>query len=69
MSYTAYCFHPHYLNHTTGDSHPESPKRLEQLDKYIRNNNNYSSLLYVQPRKADPKVLTYAHDINYIQSI
>jgi len=69
MSYTAYCFHPHYLHHKTGDSHPESPKRLEILDKYIRNNNNYSSLLYVQPRKADPAVLSYAHDPDYVQMI
>ncbi|MCX8123826.1 MAG: histone deacetylase [Spirochaetes bacterium] len=69
MSYTAYCFHPHYLHHKTGDSHPESPKRLEILDKYIRNNNNYSSLLYVPPRKANPDVLFYAHDPEYVATI
>jgi acetoin utilization deacetylase AcuC-like enzyme len=69
MSYTAYCFHPHYLHHKTGDSHPESPKRLEILDKYIRTNKNYSSLLYVQPRKAHPDVLFYAHDPEYVSMI
>ncbi len=69
MSYTAYCFHPHYLHHKTGDSHPESPKRLEILDKYIRSNSNYSSLLYVQPRKAEPDILLYAHDPEYVQMI
>ena len=57
-----------YLNHDTGQGHPERPDRvtvvIDHLKK-IKSNN----LIWKKPKKFDPKYLEYAHDKNYLNNV
>ena len=57
-----------YLNHDTGQGHPERPDRvtvvIDHLKK-IKSNN----LIWKKPKKFDPKYLEYAHDKNYLDNV
>ena len=57
-----------YLNHDTGEGHPEKPDRvtvvIDNLKKIKPKN-----LLWMKPKKFDYKYLELAHDKNYLHKI
>ena len=57
-----------YLNHNTGEGHPERAERvtvvLDHLKKIKQKN-----LIWKKPSKFDLKYLEYAHDKNYLDNI
>ena len=57
-----------YLNHDTGEGHPEKPDRvtvvIDNLQKLQPKN-----LLWMQPKKFDYTYLELAHDTNYLHQI
>jgi acetoin utilization deacetylase AcuC-like enzyme len=63
---TAYLYDPVYLEHDTGDSHPERPGRLLAIDGRFKEADWYSSLLRIEPRLADLSIIELAHDPNYV---
>lgn len=69
MYHTGYLFDPIFLAHDTGDVHPENYHRLEVLQKHVSSYPGYTSLLNIQPRRATPEQLAYAHAMTYIESI
>lgn len=63
---TGYLWAPVYLEHDTGDGHPERPGRLLAIDDRLSQAAWYASLLQLEPREADLGALELVHDPEYI---
>lgn len=63
---TGYLWAPVYLEHDTGDEHPERPGRLLAIDDRLRQADWYASLLQLEPREADLGPVELVHDPEYI---
>ena len=55
-----------YLNHETGQGHPE---RADRVSVVIENLKKKKDLIWKKPEKFDHKYLRSAHDVNYIKEV
>ena len=69
MSTVGFFYHPDYLNHDTGDGHPERPDRLRYLMKHLLHSNVWHDLYHLQPLRADEQWITMVHPETYISMI
>ena len=60
---------PLYLKHSNGPGHPESPQRLEAIDRMINGFPAKDQLVPVTPRDATAEELEWVHDSRYIKRI
>ncbi len=58
-----------YLEHTMGEHHPESPKRLEVIYRMVEGEPALASLPCVEPRPAAEEEIASIHTPAYIESI
>ncbi|HIP40651.1 MAG TPA: histone deacetylase [Desulfocapsa sulfexigens] len=56
----------HFLQHDTGDDHPEIPLRLQTIQSSLEESDCFSSLAFISPHTADRKWLTAAHSENWL---
>ena len=57
-----------YLNHDTGQGHPERPDRVKTIIDHFRKVSP-KNLIWEKPKKFDLKYLEFAHDKNYLDSV
>ena len=57
-----------YLNHDTGQGHPEKPDRVTIVIDHLKKV-KFKNLIWKKPTKFDLKYLALAHDKNYLNSI
>jgi acetoin utilization deacetylase AcuC-like enzyme len=57
-----------YLNHDTGQDHPERADRVTVIIKHLKKL-NYKDLIWRKPTKFDLDYLQLAHDKNYLKSV
>jgi acetoin utilization deacetylase AcuC-like enzyme len=63
---TGYLWDPLFLEHDTGAGHPERPERLSAVDRGLRSEPWYGSLLQLEPREASVEELEAVHEPGYI---
>ena len=69
MKKTGLVYHPDYLKHKTGFSHPESPERLSACLKALKDSQYYEKLHKIDPTPATIDQIAYVHDRDYIQFV
>jgi len=57
-----------YLNHHTGEGHPERPDRVTAVIDHLKKIKS-KNLIWKKPEKFDLKYLALAHDKNYLDNI
>ena len=57
-----------YLNHNTGQGHPEKPDRVTIVIDHLKKV-KFKNLIWKKPTKFDLKYLALAHDENYLNNI
>ena len=57
-----------YLNHHTGEGHPERPDRVTTVINHLKKVKS-KNLIWKKPEKFDLKYLEYAHDKNYLDNV
>jgi acetoin utilization deacetylase AcuC-like enzyme len=58
-----------YLNHITGEYHPESPQRLQRIYRMLEDPELAGRFIAVSPRAATKEELALNHDRDYIERI
>lgn len=66
---TAVIYSEHFLHHNTGPGHPESPERLRRIIEYLKNNSQFKSLEFFEPRPASVQEIEFVHTKDYIQRV
>ena len=69
MSKVGFLYHPDYLNHDTGDGHPERPDRLRYLMRHLLQSHVWHDLHHLHPVRADEKWIAVVHPESYIEKI
>jgi acetoin utilization deacetylase AcuC-like enzyme len=67
--HTGLVFHPDYLKHDSGKSHPENAERLSHLLAHLERKGTLSKLQSIQPYSASLKWLEAVHDPSYIRKV
>ncbi len=67
MAKTGFIYHPDYLKHNTGPSHPESPKRLEAIWRKISSAEYFDGLTIIEPKPVDIKWVYRVYSPDYIE--
>ena len=57
-----------YLNHDTGQGHPERADRVTVVIDHLKKVKS-KNLIWKKPQKFDLKYLEYAHDKNYLDNV
>ena len=57
-----------YLDHNTGQGHPERPDRVTAVIEHLKKV-KLKNLIWKKPTKFDLKYLEYAHDKNYLDNV
>ena len=57
-----------YLNHNTGQGHPERPDRVTVIIDRLKKIKS-KNLIWKKPKKFDLKYLEFAHDKNYLSNV
>lgn len=69
-SKTAYIYHKQYLDHLHRyKNHPESPKRLEAINKQLKNSGVYEQLKHVTPTGNPLKMVGEVHSKEQIEAV
>lgn len=66
---TALVYHPDYLNHDTGFSHPEKPDRLMYLLSYLKEMLLLDKFVRMTPTRCDPLWLERVHPHSHIEAL
>ncbi|MFH1782637.1 MAG: histone deacetylase [Candidatus Omnitrophota bacterium] len=66
---TALIYHPIYLRHDTGDTHPERASRLQAILRKLKQTSFIDKLELVEPKIADLKDVELVHPKDHILSI
>lgn len=69
MGRVGYIFHPAFLEHEMGSSHPESPERLRAIRVGLESTGTWSRLHHLTPRLAERKWIETIHRASYIDSL
>jgi len=67
MGKTGFVFHKKYLEHYTGEGHPERPERLDAIIKYLKDTDIYSKLKHIEPSPAEIEWIATNHTLEYIK--
>jgi acetoin utilization deacetylase AcuC-like enzyme len=65
-SRTGYLTSPHFREHLTGPSHPETLSRLDFIDQRIARTDLFKELRPISPRSLDPKWVVKVHSPAYL---
>ena len=57
-----------YLDHDTGQGHPERPDRVTSIIDHLKKKKS-KQLIWKKPNKFDLKYLEFAHDKNYLNNV
>ena len=57
-----------YLNHNTGNDHPERADRVTVIIDHLKKLKP-KNLIWKKPKKYDPKYLQFAHDKSYLKNV
>ncbi len=60
---------PLYLKHSNGPGHPESPQRLEAINRMLEDFPQKDQLVAITPRDATIEELAWIHESRYIERI
>jgi acetoin utilization deacetylase AcuC-like enzyme len=63
---TAFYYHPAYLEHDTGEHHPERPARLTSIIERLKREGLWGRLNRPEPTEASQETLALVHDPEYI---
>ena len=69
MKKTGIITDPLYLEHKTGDYHPESHQRLEAINAMLEENDMAGKVLRVKPRFASREEIEYVHSSGYVSRV
>ncbi|MFQ5913065.1 MAG: histone deacetylase [Nitrospinota bacterium] len=69
MPKTAFVYHPDYLLHDAGRTHPERPERLRAIVGHLEKTDLLENLLRITPEPADEKWITRIHPADYVRLI
>src|SRR5437867_12254086 len=62
MARTGFVYHPDYLEHDMGHSHPESPQRLRAIVGRLEETGLLSSLIRIDPKPATDDWINQVHE-------
>lgn len=62
-------YHPIFLKHLEGISHPENPQRLEIIIDYLKQQSVWEKLTHHQPDQAEVRWIKSNHDDTYVDSL
>jgi acetoin utilization deacetylase AcuC-like enzyme len=68
---TAVVYHPLFLEHDTGQGHPESPQRLTSIMNYLDAQQLWKNpqIVKIQPQPASPETVKNLHHEGYIKRV
>lgn len=69
MGRVGYIFHPAFLEHEMGPSHPESPERLRAIRVGLESSGTWARLHHLTPRPAERQWIETIHHAAYIDSL
>jgi acetoin utilization deacetylase AcuC-like enzyme len=69
MGRTGFVYHPQYLEHDMGVSHPESPDRLRAIISRLEHSGVLSRLVRIEPSLASDEWITQVHTASYVESL
>src|SRR2546428_1457369 len=69
MARTGFVYHPDYLEHDMGHSHPESPQRLRAIVGRLEETGLLSSLIRIDPKPATDDWITQVHEHKYVKGL
>src|SRR3989442_13351294 len=69
MARTGFVYHPDYLEHDMGPSHPESPQRLRAIVGRLEETGLLSSLVRIDPKPATDDWITQVHEHKYVKGL
>ena len=64
-----YLYHPLYLQHDTGEGHPEKAQRLQAINLGVDNSPLCAKITRAEPQKAGDEIITLVHDPAYYSGI
>lgn len=62
-------FHPLYLDHQMGPSHPESPERLRSIRRHLESSGMLDRLTHLDPQSASRDWICTIHDPQYVERL
>ncbi|MBM4120803.1 MAG: histone deacetylase [Nitrospira sp.] len=69
MAKTGFVYHPDYLKHDMGMSHPESPERLRAIVRRLEQDGVLPKLVRVDPAPAADEWIMQVHDPVYVAAL
>src|SRR5947209_17567788 len=69
MARTGFVYHPDYLEHDMGHSHPESPQRLRAIVGRLEETGLLPSLVRIDPKPATDDWVTQVHEHKYVTGL
>ncbi|MFM7841257.1 MAG: histone deacetylase, partial [Nitrospira sp.] len=69
MAKTGFVYHPDYLKHDMGMSHPESPERLRAIVRKLEQDGVLPKLVRVDPAPAADEWIMQVHDPVYVAAL
>src|SRR3989475_12673173 len=69
MARSGFVYHPDYLEHDMGHTHPESPQRLRAIVGRLEETGLLLSLVRVDPKPATDDWITQVHEDPYVKGL
>src|SRR2546428_12511231 len=69
MARTGFVYHPDYLEHDMGHSHPESPQRLRAIVGRLEETGLLPSLVRIDPKPTTDDWITQVHEHKYVKGL
>ena len=69
MARTGLVYHPDYLEHDMGHTHPESPERLRAIVGRLEETGLLPSLIRIDPKPATDDWITQVHENTYVKGL
>src|SRR6267143_980580 len=69
MARTGFVYHPDYLEHDMGHTHPESPQRLRAIVGRLEETGLLPSLVRIDPKPATDDWITQVHEHTYVKGL
>src|SRR3989442_6184613 len=69
MARSGFVYHPDYLEHDMGHTHPESPQRLRAIVGRLEETGLLPSLVRIDPKPATDDWITQVHEHTYVKGL
>ena len=66
---TGFIYHESYLEHNTGENHPERPERLKSIINRLKQKKIFSQLIHIQPEPAPVEWIITVHSPEYVERV